>query len=191
VLGLWAVGQLAAWQPSLKAAKYRPPWQRERSDNDCHMGPEMFAYYLQLALRSFRRNPGITALMVFAIALGISVCMITLTTYRAASANPSGDRSSILFAPSLDSWDPNEAYDRDDKTLAPTCSPTAMRVQYTPRNSGSQGHHVQVRRHLQARGQRHGAAIFQDPAHHRGLLRDVRCAVSVWRSMGRQGRRWT
>ena len=80
----------------------------------------MFAYYLQLALRSFKRNPGLTALMVFAIALGISVCMVTLTSYRAAAANPAGDRSGILFAPSIDSWDPDRSYDQDDKTLAPT-----------------------------------------------------------------------
>jgi putative ABC transport system permease protein len=79
----------------------------------------MFAYYLELALRSFKRNPGITALMVFAIALGISVCMVTLTTYRAASANPAGDRSGILFAPSIDSWDPENPFDDDDKSLAP------------------------------------------------------------------------
>ncbi|MBC8028164.1 MAG: ABC transporter permease [Steroidobacteraceae bacterium] len=80
----------------------------------------MFAYYLQLALASFKRNPGLTALMVLAIALGISVCMITLTTYRAAAANPAGDRSSILFSPSIDSWDPERAYEEDKKTLAPT-----------------------------------------------------------------------
>src|SRR5688572_8307525 len=79
----------------------------------------MFAYYLELALRSFKRNPGITALMVFAIALGISVCMVTLTTYRAASANPAGGRSGILFAPSIDSWDPENPFDDDDKSLAP------------------------------------------------------------------------
>ena len=80
----------------------------------------MFAYYLELALRSFKRNPGLTALMVFAIALGISVCMITLTTYRAAANNPAGDRSGILFAASIDSWDPENPYDENDKSLAPT-----------------------------------------------------------------------
>jgi putative ABC transport system permease protein len=79
----------------------------------------MFGYYLQLALRSFRRNPGLTSLMVLAIALGISVCMITLTTYRAAAANPAGERSGILFAPSIDSWDPDRSFEQDDKTLAP------------------------------------------------------------------------
>jgi putative ABC transport system permease protein len=80
----------------------------------------MLAYYLRLALASFRRNPGLTALMVFAIALGISVCTITLSSYRAAARNPAGDRSGILFAPSIDSWDPDQAYENYDKTLAPT-----------------------------------------------------------------------
>ena len=56
----------------------------------------MFAYYLTLALASFRRNPGLTALMVFAIALGISVCMITLTSYRAAAHNPAGEHGRVL-----------------------------------------------------------------------------------------------
>lgn len=79
----------------------------------------MFGYYMRLALASFRRNPGLTALMILAIALGIAVCMITLTSYRAAANNPAGERGEILFSPSLDSWDPDRAYDDDDKTLAP------------------------------------------------------------------------
>jgi len=80
----------------------------------------MFAYYLRLALASFRRNPGLTALMVFAIALGISVCMITLTSYRAAAHDPAGEHGKVLFAASIDSWDPEDAYEDDDKSLAPT-----------------------------------------------------------------------
>ena len=39
----------------------------------------MFAYYLQLGLRSLRRNPILTALMVVGIALGIAASMTTLT----------------------------------------------------------------------------------------------------------------
>ena len=35
----------------------------------------MFAYYLRLALASFRRNPGLTALMVLAIALALAVVL--------------------------------------------------------------------------------------------------------------------
>jgi putative ABC transport system permease protein len=81
----------------------------------------MFAYYLRLALQSFRRNPGLTALMVFAIALGISVCMIMLTSYRAASRNPAGERNDVLYAPSIDSWDPKNGYEEwMDKKNAPT-----------------------------------------------------------------------
>jgi putative ABC transport system permease protein len=86
----------------------------------------MLAYYLRLALASFKRNPGLTVLMVFAIALGISVCMITLTSFRAAAHNPAGERGNVLFAPSIDSWDPKSAYDEGQtdaetgKPLAPT-----------------------------------------------------------------------
>ena len=66
----------------------------------------MFAYYLRLSLSSFRRNPGLTALMVMAIALGISVCMVTLTSYRAAARIPLPDKRDMLFVPNVDSWDP-------------------------------------------------------------------------------------
>jgi putative ABC transport system permease protein len=88
----------------------------------------MFAYYLSLALASFKRNPGLTALMVFAVALGISVCMITLSSYRAAAKNPAGDRSAILFAPSIDSWDPEEAWEsfRKDEATGKPLAPTQL-----------------------------------------------------------------
>ena len=79
----------------------------------------MFAYYLRLSLSSFRRNPGLTALMVLAIALGISVCMVTLTSYRAAARIPLPHKSEMLFAPNVDSWDPVDSYDKDRPTNAP------------------------------------------------------------------------
>ncbi len=66
--------------------------------------------------------------MVFAIALGISVCMITLTSFRAAAHNPAGERSAILFAPSIDSWDPEDGYDSpqtDEETGRPV-APTML-----------------------------------------------------------------
>ncbi len=79
----------------------------------------MFAYYLRLALQSFRRNPGLTALMVFAIALGISVCMVTLTSYRAASRNPIIHKNDVLYSPSIDSWGADEPYDDRKPAYAP------------------------------------------------------------------------
>ena len=44
-------------------------------------------YYIRLAFKSFRRTPGLTALMVCAIALGIGVCVMTMTVYHAMSTS--------------------------------------------------------------------------------------------------------
>jgi putative ABC transport system permease protein len=79
----------------------------------------MFGYYLRLAASSFRRNPGLTALMVMAIALGIAVCLITLTGYRAAASNPIAHKNDVLFAPAVDGWAPDEPYDRDKPARQP------------------------------------------------------------------------
>jgi putative ABC transport system permease protein len=70
----------------------------------------MFGYYTHLALRSFGRNPGITALMVLAVALGIAVCVMTLTVYHAMSGNPIWWKNDRLYTVTMDSWDPNKAY---------------------------------------------------------------------------------
>jgi putative ABC transport system permease protein len=70
----------------------------------------MAAYYVRLALMSFRRNPGLTALMVLAIGLGIAVCVITLTMYRAMAGNPLWYKDDRLYAVTFDAWDPEQAY---------------------------------------------------------------------------------
>jgi putative ABC transport system permease protein len=67
----------------------------------------MFGYYLRLSLKSFARNPGITTLMVLAIALGIAVCVMTLTVYHAMSGNPIWWKNDRLYAVTMDNWDPN------------------------------------------------------------------------------------
>ena len=67
----------------------------------------MFGYYLRLALKSFARNPGITALMVLAIGFGIAVCVMTLTVYHAMSGNPIWWKNDRLYAVTMDNWDPN------------------------------------------------------------------------------------
>ncbi|AKS17549.1 hypothetical protein AEA00_17580 [Xanthomonas campestris pv. campestris] len=48
----------------------------------------MFGYYFNLAVRSFRRNKVLTALMVLAIALGIGASMTTLTVFYVLSGDP-------------------------------------------------------------------------------------------------------
>ncbi|MFT3897793.1 MAG: ABC transporter permease [Thermomonas sp.] len=65
----------------------------------------MFGYYLNLALRSFRRNKVLTALMVFAIALGIGACMTTLTVFHVLSGDPLPGKSHQIFYVQLDPAD--------------------------------------------------------------------------------------
>ena len=62
----------------------------------------MLGYYFHLALRSFRRNRMLTALMVLAIALGIGACMTTLTVFRVLSGDPIPQKSDKLFYVQLD-----------------------------------------------------------------------------------------
>ncbi|KAF1014907.1 MAG: Macrolide export ATP-binding/permease protein MacB [Stenotrophomonas maltophilia] len=62
----------------------------------------MYAYYFRLALRSFRRNKVLTALMVIAIALGIGASMTTLTVFHALSGDPIPQKSDRLFYVQLD-----------------------------------------------------------------------------------------
>ncbi len=70
----------------------------------------MFGYYLDLAFRNLKRNPGLTALMIGAVALGIAVCVMTLTMYRAMSGNPIWWKNDVLYAVTMDFWDPEEDY---------------------------------------------------------------------------------
>ncbi|MEO7200834.1 MAG: ABC transporter permease, partial [Dokdonella sp.] len=62
----------------------------------------MFAYYLDLALRSLKRNRMLTALMVLAIAVGIGASMTTLTVMHLLSGDPVPTRSGTLFYPQVD-----------------------------------------------------------------------------------------
>jgi putative ABC transport system permease protein len=66
----------------------------------------MLAYYLRLGLRSLRRNPILTALMVLAIGVGVAASMTTYTVFRAVSTNPFPEKSSQLFVPVIDAWGP-------------------------------------------------------------------------------------
>ena len=67
----------------------------------------MFAYYLELALRSLRRSPGLTVLMVLAIGFGVASSMTTWSVFRAVSGDPIPWKSSKLFVPQIDMWGPN------------------------------------------------------------------------------------
>ncbi|MHB1271702.1 MAG: ABC transporter permease [Rhodanobacter sp.] len=62
----------------------------------------MFGYYLELALRSLKRNKVLTALMIVAIAVGIGASMTTLTVMHLLSGDPLPGRSQHIFYPQVD-----------------------------------------------------------------------------------------
>lgn len=68
----------------------------------------MFAHYLSLGLRSLRRNPVLTLLMVMSIGLGVAASMTTWSVFRAVSGNPIPDKSAQLFVPQIDNWGRND-----------------------------------------------------------------------------------
>jgi putative ABC transport system permease protein len=79
----------------------------------------MLGYYTRLAFKSFARNPGVTALMVLAVALGIAVCIMTLTVYHAMSGNPIWWKNDRLYAVTMDTWDPMQPFDKHAQDLPP------------------------------------------------------------------------
>jgi putative ABC transport system permease protein len=62
----------------------------------------MFAYYLDLARRSFKRNRSLTVLMVIAIAFGVGASMTTLTVLHVLSVDPIPGKSQNLYYVQLD-----------------------------------------------------------------------------------------
>jgi putative ABC transport system permease protein len=79
----------------------------------------VLGYYLRLALYSFKRTPGLTALMICTIGLGIAACVVTLTVYEATSHDPIWWKSDRLYAVTIDAWDPNEAFNPKRPELPP------------------------------------------------------------------------
>ncbi len=66
----------------------------------------MFAYYFQLGLRSLRRHPALTALMVMAIGFGVAASMITWSVFRAVSGDPIPGKSAQLYTVLVDNRGP-------------------------------------------------------------------------------------
>ncbi|MBD8880588.1 ABC transporter permease [Rhodanobacter sp. 7MK24] len=72
----------------------------------------MFGYYLDLALRSLKRNRVLTALMVLALALGIGATITTLTVLRLLSGDPLPQKSAQLFYPQVDPYPAGKPFSR-------------------------------------------------------------------------------
>ena len=75
----------------------------------------MLSYYFQLGLRSLRRNPVLTLLMVIGIALGIAASMTTLTVMHLMGSDPIPWKSDKLHYVQMDNWDINNSYYDDGR----------------------------------------------------------------------------
>ncbi|RAP58512.1 ABC transporter permease [Oleiagrimonas sp. MCCC 1A03011] len=97
----------------------------------------MLAYYLRLGVRSLRRNPMLTLLMVLAVGFGVAASMTTYAVFRAVSGNPIPDKSAKLFKPQIDNWghangrtsdDPPNAMDYTDAMALMKTSKASMQT---------------------------------------------------------------
>ena len=69
----------------------------------------MFQYYFLLGVRSLRRNPALTALMVLTLAVGVAASIATLTILHVMSGDPIPHKSNRLLVPLIDNG-PMEGY---------------------------------------------------------------------------------
>ena len=74
----------------------------------------MFRYYFLLGLKSLRRNPALTALMVLTLAIGVAASVSTLTILHVMSGDPIPQKSDRLFTAILDPG-PKEGYTPGDE----------------------------------------------------------------------------
>ena len=78
----------------------------------------MFSYYFKLGVRSLRRNPALTALMVLTLAIGVAASVSTLTILHMMSGDPIPEKSDRLFVPLVDNgqiegWVPSDGRNDD------------------------------------------------------------------------------
>ncbi|WHZ19919.1 MAG: ABC transporter, ATP-binding protein [Rhodanobacteraceae bacterium] len=66
----------------------------------------MLGYYLDLAWRSLRRSPGLTALMVLSIGVGVALAMSTWTLQHLLARDPIPQKSGVIYFPTIDMWGP-------------------------------------------------------------------------------------
>jgi len=77
----------------------------QRDFRDALAAAPMLTHDLRMAFRSLRRNPYLSALMIGAIAVGITASMISITLYHARSGHPISWKDDTLFTVVLDNRD--------------------------------------------------------------------------------------
>jgi putative ABC transport system permease protein len=79
----------------------------------------MLLYNIRIGIKSLRRNPILTTLLIAAIALGICVSTTFIALRHIYEADPLPGKSNNLFYVRLDNWDPARAYNADDPKSLP------------------------------------------------------------------------
>ena len=79
----------------------------------------MLGYYLDLAIRSLKRSPGLTLLMILIVAFGVGASMTSYSVFRAVSGDPIPWKSSRLFVPQIDMWGPKGRLDTSNNNDPP------------------------------------------------------------------------
>lgn len=80
----------------------------------------MLLYHIKIALKSLRRNPVLTAVLIGAIGLGICVATTFVALRHVLGKDPLPAKSSQLFNVRLDNWDPARAWNAEDPKSLPT-----------------------------------------------------------------------
>lgn len=80
----------------------------------------MLLYNIRIAIKSLRRNPVLTTLLIGAIALGICVSTTFIALRHIMEKDPLPGKSGTLFYVRLDNWDPQRAYVAEDPKSLPT-----------------------------------------------------------------------
>src|SRR5699024_5254699 len=102
IVRLLVRNSVGASAPPTRGLRTVAPWKLGRGFRPSYSGArgrggDVIAYYLQLALRSLRRNRAITVLMIVIIGFGVAASMTTWSVFRAVSGDPIPQKSAQLF----------------------------------------------------------------------------------------------
>ena len=89
----------------------------------------VLTYQIKNAVRSMKRNPALSLLLIAGIGLGIAVSTAFITTYYLMAGDPIPHKSDQLFYVEMDSWNPDRPYDdiipKDPRNRSPIETPAA------------------------------------------------------------------
>ncbi|HEX7677850.1 MAG TPA: ABC transporter permease, partial [Thermoanaerobaculia bacterium] len=83
----------------------------------------MLLYNVRIAIKSLRRNPVLTAVIIGGIALGICASTTFTTVRHMFARDPLPGKSDKLFYVRMDNWDPHAPYPANQGSSGATIPP--------------------------------------------------------------------